>query len=190
MRRNKTVITVFVLLIPALILYLIISIATKKRPAAPEKIDAANQTALAYMKAEMRDLTDRLLGDFPGDVNLIIAASKFYKQCNNPDRVMMLIENGLKYNPQSFELCKIASQVAFGTGQYDQAVTFGKKALANNPKDPEMYEDVADALIFSGESRQAVDLIKEKHRAFGGSARSYRLLGKGHLRGVPALAVA
>ena len=188
MQKNNTAIVVFLISILVLVLVLIsilysrITHTTDERPAGAWPVDnVAQQEAVGYMKTEIQELTAQLLREFPEDSYLMIIAAKFYKQCDDPHKVMAIMENGLKYNPENIELNKIASQVAFGTGQYEKAVFFGKKILAIDSKYPEIYENLADALIFSGEYLEAVEMIEKRIETFGDSARSYWLLGKGHL---------
>jgi len=93
---------------------------------------------------------------------------------------MALLEEGLKYNPNNFNLNNLAAEVAFTNGDYEKAISFGQKTLAINPKNPVVHEDLADAMLYSGHYRQAVEVLDKKIALFGGSERTYRLLGRGY----------
>jgi tetratricopeptide (TPR) repeat protein len=133
------------------------------------------------LRKEVSDLIESVLRDFPEDVYLTRVAVRFYQQCGSPLKVMALLEAGLKCHPDNFDLNNTAAKIEFKNGHYEKAILFGQKALAINAKKPDVHEDLAEAMLFSGQYQQAVQCLDNKVALLGGSERSYWLLGRGHL---------
>ncbi|MHC4257433.1 MAG: tetratricopeptide repeat protein [Planctomycetota bacterium] len=125
-------------------------------PAEPSRFDAtAQEQVSAFLQKQVSDLIEPVLTDFPEDLFLTRVAVKFYQQSKNPRTVMATLQKGLE--------------------------GFGQKALAINPQNPAVHEDLAEAMLFSGHYQQAVACLDTKIALLGGSERSDWLLGKGHM---------
>lgn len=183
MQYNKTTLLVFLASISGFMTEICWSTTAlaQAHPAEPAPFHTTTQEQVAaFLRNKVPVLIEEVLSDFPEDAYLILVEIKFYQQCKNPLKVMALLEEGLKYHPENFNLNNMAAKVAFTNGDYEKAILFGQKALAVNAKNPILHEDLADAMLFSGQYQQAVDVLDKKIAVFGGSERSYRLLGKGH----------
>ncbi|MBC8392102.1 MAG: hypothetical protein H8E17_05995 [Deltaproteobacteria bacterium] len=135
----------------------------------------------AFLRKEVSDLIESVLKDFPEDVYLTRISAKFYFECKEPLKSMVLLEEGLRYHPENFDLNNMAAKIAFQNGDYEKAIRFGQKTLMTHAKNPNTYEDLAEAMLFSGHYLQAVECLDKKIALLGGSERSYWLLGKGHM---------
>ncbi|MHC5182699.1 MAG: tetratricopeptide repeat protein [Planctomycetota bacterium] len=183
MQCGKTTLLILVASLPGLmpVLYSAATAFAEVRPSEPPAFPATpQQQAAAFLRKELPGLIESVLRDFPEDAYLTLVAFKFYQQCKNPRKAMAFLEEGLKHHPKHFDLNKMAAKAAFNNGDYEKAIRFGRQALTINVKNPTVHEDLAEAMLFSGQYPQAVEVLDSKVALLGDSERSCRLLGKGY----------
>ena len=141
---------------------------------------SAHREAVDHLREEVSSVLEQLMTVFPKDARSSFLAAKFYQECNSPKKVMEILKEGLAYNPQSYDLNLTAFEVSTNTGDYENAISYGNKAIAIKPNNIKLHDDLAEAFISIGDHSQAIELLENKTKSFGPSVRSLWLLGQGH----------
>lgn len=142
----------------------------------------SEQEASDLLKKEMLEIADELIGEFPADERLRTLAVKAHLACLNYTQARVLLEEGIGLNPRHGDFYQRLADIASHHGQYDEAVTYWKKALEISPERTELKIAIAEAILSSGRYRQAVEELEEYIKTSAGSVHVYYLLGQGYLQ--------
>jgi tetratricopeptide (TPR) repeat protein len=160
-----------------------ITVFAQTGSSAPPPFDVTKQQQAAkYMRTEIQTVADRLLKDFPEDVSLTNPITQFYQESKSPRRVMDILRQALKYNPENYNLVTKAARVASKNGMYDESFMYWKKAIQIQPSKVQIQINLADVLMSLGRYQEAVGEIESKIVAAGASARDYWLLGQCYMQ--------
>ncbi|MBW8002164.1 MAG: tetratricopeptide repeat protein [Planctomycetes bacterium] len=143
---------------------------------------APQQQAVIFLKEQISALSEELLSDFPQDSGLALTAARFHQSCNSPYKMMEVLEQGLRYDPKNGEFSKMMGETAFKNGEYEKAIIYWKKFLQLSPKNWDIHNDIAGALIFSGKYKEAIETLEERSKTFAKPVRSYWLIGQAYMQ--------
>ncbi|MBW8002160.1 MAG: tetratricopeptide repeat protein [Planctomycetes bacterium] len=141
-----------------------------------------SQKAAGVLRERLSVVSEELLKDFPDDIEVIKRSVEFYRHCQNPYRMMEVLEQGLRFNPGNYGLCVQMAKIAFNNGEYEKAVTYWGKALAIKPGAWQLHDNIAEAYISLGRYSEVVEKLEAKIKVSPRSARSYWLLGQGYMK--------
>ena len=107
----------------------------------------------AYSKA--KEVVDTLVEKYPLDVEVALAAARFYRKANAPQLAMVQYQKLVTLRPNMSEPYIAISQIALTDLEVNRALDYARKAIAIAPNQKEAQIALINALIDADQSKEA-----------------------------------
>ncbi len=123
-------------------------------------------------------LARKLVDHAPGDLQAMLIASRFHLDQDRLDEAMQLLQRALEIEPDNQEARLLRGQVLFQMSDYRRASEDLRFHASQNPHSLEAHDQLADALLRSGEWEEAVDVAEHLIDLDAEHFHAYHVLGR------------
>jgi len=145
---------------------------------APYQPDTSSTSLVEQATAVARRLAQR----YPDDAAAVATAAQLYRQLGNADLAVDAWQRCLALDPDYVDAYLGIGSVSVERGEYAQAETLLRKALALAPDSPQAAVLLATALMSQGKLRETVALLEGRVRDAATPMPCFLLLGQAYLQ--------
>jgi len=137
---------------------------------------------IAVLKKEELEIAERLLKDFPDNVNAIMLMGNLWERHGDATRAMEYFKKVLEKDPKRADVYKGIGWFYMHKQEYEQAIENWQKALEIDPNIPDVHNNIALALMGQNKQSEAIEELEKDLKISPDSSFSYFLLGQIYLR--------
>ncbi len=137
---------------------------------------------VAALKKEELELVERLMRDFPDNVNPVVLMGNIWERHGEATKAVEFFKQVLEVDPNRPGIYTSIGWFAMHKGQYAEAIGCWRKALEIDPKTPGLHNSIAVALMGLGEQDEAIEELNKDIQISPRSSFSYFLLGQLYLQ--------
>ena len=137
---------------------------------------------VAALKKEELELVERLMRDFPDNVNPVVLMGNIWEQHGDATKAVEFFKKVLEVDPNRPGIYTSIGWFAMHKGQYEEAIGYWRKSLEIDPKTPGLRNNIAVALMGLGEQDEAIEELNKDIQISPQSSFSYFLLGQLYLQ--------
>jgi tetratricopeptide (TPR) repeat protein len=142
---------------------------------------APEQEAAALKKEEI-ELAEKLMEDFPENVNTIVLMGNVYHSHGNAAKAISSWRKALGLNPRRADVYKSMGWFAMSREEYEKAIARWRHALEIDPQIPGVHNGIARALMGLGRHDEAIEELQKEIQISPKSGFSHFLLGQEYLQ--------
>lgn len=159
-------------------------VSSPANPNSPASVDRAlvPEREIAALKKEELELVERLMRDFPDNVNPVVLMGNIWERHGDATKAVEFFKEVLEVDPNRPGIYTSIGWFAMHKGQYEEAIGYWRKALEIDPKTPGLHNSIAVALMGLGEQDEAIEELNEDIHISPQSSSSYFLLGQLYLQ--------
>jgi len=137
---------------------------------------------IAALKKDELQLAERLMKDFPDNINPVMLMGNVWERHGEATRAMEYFDKVLEQDPERPDVYKSIGWFFMNKGQYGQAIGYWQKAIEIDPDIPGMHHNLALALMGQNKQNEAIGELEKDIQISPRSSLSYFLLGQLYLQ--------
>jgi len=137
---------------------------------------------VAVLKKEELELAERLMSDFPNNVDAIVLMGNVWERHGDAIEALKFWRRVLELDPKRSDVYKSIGWFAMQKGQFEEAIAYWRKALEVDPQIPNVHNNIALALMGLGRQKEAIKELEKDVQISPHSSFSYFMLGQGFLQ--------
>ncbi|MHC4324012.1 MAG: tetratricopeptide repeat protein, partial [Planctomycetota bacterium] len=137
---------------------------------------------VAALKKKELDIAERLIKDFPHNINPIMLMGNLWERHGDADKALEYYNKVLERDPERADVYKSIGWFFMHKEQYEQAIGYWQKALEIDPNIPGVHKNIALALMGQNKQIQAIEELQKDIQISPRSSFDYFLLGQLYLR--------
>jgi len=147
--------------------------------APPEGVADAD-AKIAALKRESLAVVNRLLEDFPGNVDALGIAGNVHKYYGNGGQASKCWEEGLRRDPSRVDFYDALAKLALTRAEDEKAAQWCRQGLAQNVNAPHLHGRLGEALTALGRLEEAVPELERETQISPTSAAGHFSLGQAY----------
>jgi len=149
---------------------------------APVDSELSPEQEVAILKKEELELAERIIQDFPNNINPIMLMGNLWERYGDATRALEYFNKVLEQDPKRPDVYKGIGWFFMHKEQYEQAIGYWQKALEIDPNIPGVHNNIALALMGQNKQNEAIEELEKDINISPRSSFSYFLLGQLYLQ--------
>ncbi len=159
-----------------------VTVSNSKELTAPADSELTPEQKVAILKKEELELAERLIQDFPNNINPIMLMGSLWQRHGDATKALEYFNKVLEQDPKRPDVYKSIGWFFMHKEQYEQAIGYWQKAIEIDPNIPGVHNNIALALMGQNKQSQAIGELEKDIQISPRSSTSYFLLGQLYLR--------
>ncbi len=159
-----------------------VTVSNSKELTAPAGSELTTEQKVAILKKEELELAERLIQDFPNNINPIMLMGSLWQRHGDATKAIEYFNKVLEQDPKRSDVYKGIGWFFMHKEQYEQAIGYWQKAIEIDPNIPGVHNNIAIALMGQNKQNQAIEELEKDIQISPRSSFNYFLLGQLYLR--------